>query len=106
MLTNINGTYSGRFSVYGPNSDFLSSEVTLIFDNGRFTGTYSKEIYPAICKGTCEIVGDKIVFADQCVWTANFNWNIMLNGKYAYSVREGELVSLIREVNSASNVYI
>jgi hypothetical protein len=45
----------------------------LIFDNGRFAGTYSKERYPAICKGTCEIVGDKIIFADECVWTANFN---------------------------------
>jgi hypothetical protein len=58
-LTNIEGTYSGKFSVYGPNSDFLSSEVTLIFENGGFTVTSSMERYPRICKGTYKTLGVK-----------------------------------------------
>jgi hypothetical protein len=37
-LTNIEVTYSEKFSVYGPNTDFRSSVVTLIFENGGFTG--------------------------------------------------------------------
>jgi len=104
-LTNIDGSYAGQFYVAVPNADFVSSEVTLIFDNGRFTGTSSKVKYPAICRGTYEIVDDKIIFNDECIWTAEFNWGLILSGKYTYSSREGELVSLIREEGETSYVY-
>jgi hypothetical protein len=105
VLTNIDGTYAGQFYLAVPNTDFVSSEVTLIFDNGRFTGISSKIKYPAICRGTYEIVGNKIKFANECFWTAEFNWGLMLSGEYTYTKTNGELVSLVREEGENSYIY-
>jgi hypothetical protein len=88
-----------------PNTDFVSSEMTLIFDNGRFTGISSKIKYPAICRGTYEIVGNKIKFANECFWTAEFNWGLILSGEYTYTKTNGELVSLVREEGENSYIY-
>jgi hypothetical protein len=79
--------------------------VTLTFKEGRFTGNSSRIKCPAICRGTYEIVDDKIIFNDECFWTTEFNWGLILSGKYTYSSREGELVSLIREEGETSYVY-
>lgn len=104
-LTNIDGSYAGQFYVAVPDADFVSSEVTLIFDNGRFTGTSSKEKYPAMCRGTYEIVGDEIKFTDECVWTTEFDPSIILNGNFKYVVRDGQLVGLNKKIGDNSYVY-
>jgi hypothetical protein len=105
VLTNIDGTYTGQFYLAVPNSDFVSSDITLTLENGRFSGTSSKSKYPAICRGTYEIVGNEIKFTDECIWTAEFNWGLILSGNFKYTVKDAKLSNLTKKEGENSYVY-
>lgn len=106
VLTNIDGTYKGKFYLAVPNTDFESSEITLTFKKGRFSGRSSKLKYPAICKGTYEIVGKEIKFINECFWTTEINFGLILSGNFNYSMKEGKLSNLTKKEGYNSNVYI
>jgi hypothetical protein len=38
--------------------------------------------YPALCHGTYSIKGDTIDFVNECAWTAEFDWSLILAGDY------------------------
>ncbi|WP_075350594.1 hypothetical protein [Algoriphagus marinus] len=105
VLTNIEGAYIGQFYLAVPNSDFVSSDITLTLENGRFSGTSSRSKYPAICRGTYEIIGDEIIFTDECIWTAEFNWGLILSGNFKFSLKDGKLSKLTRKEGENSYVY-
>ena len=105
VLTKIEGTYTGQFYLAVPNSNFVSSDIILTFENGRFSGTASRSKYPAICRGTYEIVGNEIKFTDECIWTAEFNWGLILSGNFKYTVKDGKLSNLTKKEGENSYVY-
>jgi hypothetical protein len=106
ILTNINGTYSGLFYVSSPNQDFVSADVTLTFDQGKFSGTSSKVKYPAICRGSYQIVADEIIFSNECAWTAEFDWNLILQGNFKHRSKNEILFNLERKSGDISYVYL
>ncbi|MGB3584932.1 MAG: hypothetical protein WBA23_00260 [Tunicatimonas sp.] len=87
------GTYTGSFSRSSPNTRWLGANVTLTFENGRFSGSSDQEKYPAICEGTYQVVGsNEITFENSCVWTAEFDWTFILGGEFRISEQDQKLV--------------
>jgi hypothetical protein len=62
--------------------------------------------YPALCRGTYAIIGDAIIFENECAWTAEFDWSLILSGKYVLKVK-GNTIEFFRDYRSAtSDTYI
>ena len=83
------GTFSGTFTVKYfvdmPKSwGSGSGKTTLELKDGKFTCTGNPGFIPAGGSGTYSINDDKIVFVDKNFWTANFDWNLILNGEYDF----------------------
>lgn len=89
--TQIEGTYSGVFTVEYINGGSFSNPVTVTFGNGRYTSSAAADRFPAGGTGTFELEQDNISFADENIWTADFDWNLVLNGKYEYSLTGHQL---------------
>jgi len=78
------GEYEGIFTVSYTNEK-QSGNVHLTLKDGRFTCSEGQHRIPAGGSGTYKIDGNSIVFSDENFWTADFDWNLILNGTYSYS---------------------
>ncbi|MBN3582147.1 hypothetical protein JYB64_07090 [Algoriphagus aestuarii] len=83
----IEGNYSGTFERNGEQAN-----VELTFSNGTFEGTSERVKFPALCKGTYTLTPKEITFQNECPWTAEFDWTLILNGKWEYQQNANELV--------------
>lgn len=96
--TDLTGTYKGTFRRSGPAYDGAAVNVTINFHRGTFTGSGETMYYPAICKGSYEADEASITFTDSCGWTANFDWTLILNGRYDLQVK-GDSIFISRSGN-------
>jgi hypothetical protein len=87
----LSGTYKGNFSRSSPLVKYASAEVTISFDDNSFEGTSNMIKYPAICRGTFSLSGNQIEFTNICAWTAEFDWSLILSGKYTFSINGDEI---------------
>ncbi|MCB7479825.1 hypothetical protein [Christiangramia sediminis] len=85
--TSINGNYSGLFQ-----RGEQIGEVTLEFQKMEFSGQSKITKFPAICEGNYSIENDSINFTNTCPWTAEFDWTLILNGKWKYEVSKDQLI--------------
>ena len=84
--TTLNGTYIGIFNRTGMDT----AQVTLVFNGNHFEGHSNKTNYPAVCHGSLSQEDIHMVsFSDSCTWTANFDWSLILSGKYNISFMPG-----------------
>ena len=102
------GTYQGQFVrlnslIYSPDYNVLVN-VTLTFTSDKFSGASGKPRYPAICNGTYQINGQEINFENLCIWTADFDWSIILGGKYYLKI-EGNKLSIFRTIGDTTDRY-
>lgn len=93
-ITALDGTYSGTFQrqqgVVGQ-----VSQVSLVFSGNHWTGTSQYPHYPGLCNGTYTISGNKITFINNCFWTADFDWSLILGKEYDLSVN-GNAIEITR----------
>ncbi len=80
------GTFQRKLDTYGN-----ISNVQLNFSSGKFSGASDQGKYPGICNGTFSIRGDSIEFMNACVWTAEFDWSLILGGRYAVKQNGNDL---------------
>ncbi|MEI6124522.1 MAG: hypothetical protein WCQ95_12930 [Bacteroidota bacterium] len=80
------GTYTGTFKVvYSSGTQTGTTTMELKSDN-TFTCVGHANHIPAGGSGTYAITGEnQINFSDVNFWTANFDWNLILNGPYYYA---------------------
>ena len=101
------GTYKGTFQreiVWSSGSNI--SNITLTFSSDQWSGTSDKEKYPALCHGTYSINRDTIIFENECAWTAEFDWSLILAGKYILK-QSGNTFEFSRDYRSStSDTYI
>jgi hypothetical protein len=100
------GTYKGTFQreIVWSSSD--AANITLTFSSNQWSGFGEREKYPALCHGTYSINGDTIIFRNECFWTAEFDWSLMLAGKYVLK-QSGNTVEFSRDYRSStSDTYI
>lgn len=83
----IKGTYSGEFERSGE-----SEKVELTFSKGKFEGSSERIKFPAICRGTYTLTSNQISFQNECAWTAEFDWTLILNGKWEYQNSVDQLI--------------
>lgn len=82
----LEGNYSGTFTRGNE-----SSNVQLVFENGKFEGSSEVTKFPAICNGTYQVSGNKIEFTNSCVWTAEFDWSLILAGSWTFLKTNNQL---------------
>lgn len=78
--TNINGEYIGVFERNGN-----TAAVELTFSNGTFSGESEFIKFPALCNGTYTTSGNTITFVNSCIWTAEFDWTLILGGEWDFT---------------------
>ncbi|KAA8484421.1 hypothetical protein BDE36_1593 [Arcticibacter tournemirensis] len=100
---NPEGTYKGRFiyTIAISSSGPTIAPASIRFENETFTSTAGQNRIPAGGSGTFKINGRQIEFADTNAWTADFNWALILSGKYAYKTRADSLF-LTRRTNDGN----
>ena len=89
VMEMIAGVYSGIFTVtynVGTSESWSESvSTTLELKNGRYTCSYKGS-------GDFLIKGDKVIFKDINYWTANFDWNLILDGEYDFTFDGKKLI--------------
>jgi hypothetical protein len=100
------GIYAGTFQRELAWAENDTAAITITFTSNTWSGTSDKIKYPALCKGTYSIVGDTIIFENQCAWTAEFDWSLILSGKYVIK-SIGNTLEFYRDYRSAiSDTYV
>jgi hypothetical protein len=95
------GTYIGTFQREPVWSSSKTANITMIFSSNHWSGSTDIVKYPALCHGMYSIVGDSIVFENECAWTAEFDWSLILSGKYLIK-ESGDTIELSRDYRSAT----
>lgn len=89
---NLTGTYSGTFRVEYQNGESFSNPVEVSFmSENKYNSSGNDKYIPAGGSGTYEVNESIIEFKDINYWTANFDWNLILNGEYEYSLTGDQL---------------
>jgi hypothetical protein len=105
---NLNGTYSGQFSVrdnpYVSNAIEPAHNVTIKFSGNNYESTANPDNMPAGGQGIFSIAYDEVTFKDTTVHTTNFDANQVLNGTYNYSTR-GDSLLIVKQVNYVFYTY-
>ncbi len=100
------GTYTGTFQREMVWSESDTANITLVFSANKWSGTGDHEKYPALCHGTYSVNGDTIDFTNECVWTADFDWSLILHGKYRI-IMQGDGIEFYKDYRSAtSDTYV
>jgi hypothetical protein len=83
----INGEYIGFFERNGN-----ITNVELNFVDGNYSGESGTEKFPAICNGNYLISNNSIEFENVCVWTADFDWTLILGENWNYTIENNILI--------------
>lgn len=106
--TTIDGSYQGVFEWTNTNPavDFmpLKGDVTVTFEGLNYSSTGNANYVPASSGGKYFIKKDVMTFTDTMMHTANFDWNMLLNGSYAYSI-SGDNITLTKIVGYNKYIY-
>lgn len=87
----VQGTYTGTFRRSTPTGDEMVANVTLELSDQAFSGGSNISRYPAICHGTYNLEGAHITFENECIWTADFDWTLILGGTFEIKSSGGQL---------------
>ena len=83
----IDGAYTGVFERNG-----TTSNVELNLENASFMGESATVKFPAICRGSFSISNHSINFINECPWTAEFDWTLILNREWNYELKNNVLI--------------
>ena len=97
------GTYTGTFQRQTASGGNLAP-VSLTFAGGTWTGEGQVSKYPALCNGTYTVTGNKITFENKCMWTAEFDWSLILSQTYDFTV-SGNQLEILRDNGTYRDVY-
>jgi hypothetical protein len=76
------GTYTGTFQRQNAFGGGEISNVAITFSMYSWTGASDKNKYPALGNGSYSLDKKKVSFNNGGVWTADFDWSLILSGDY------------------------
>jgi hypothetical protein len=85
------GLYIGVFQRNG----YDTSMVTMVFKDNQWSGSGTKNKYPALCQGTYKISSNLITFSNTCAWTTEFDSSLILSGSFHMNVK-GNVIEFFR----------
>ena len=90
----VQGTYNGQFELVSTKSpaNSTSASVTVNFTGTQYKSTANSNYIPAGGAGKYSISKDSVTFQDDAMHTANFDWNLLLNGSYTYTSKGDSLI--------------
>lgn len=90
----LNGTFEGEFLYRSPEGGSVRSAKTNVsFSDNNYSSLGNANYIPAGGSGTFEIQKENILkFEDKNIWTANFDWLLILNGNYKYQIKNDSLI--------------
>ena len=92
------GTYVGTFQRLTSSGSQISN-VTITFSANSWKGQSQFSKYPALCSGTYKTTGaDNVTFENNCPWTAEFDWTLILSQDYKIKL-VGSKLEITREYN-------
>jgi len=93
-LSALDGTYTGEFHYISPTDTVKrTGPASITFNQQNFTSARNADRIPAGGSGTLELLDDNLIdFKDENVWTANFDWGLILNGKFKYEFKGDSLI--------------
>ena len=103
-VISLNGTYKGTFQRKIDGSGQISN-VTITFSDTNWLGDTQFSKYPALCKGTFSLSDNTINFENSCPWTAEFDWTLILSGKYQVK-SYGDTIEISRDLTAYKDVYL
>ena len=102
--TSISGIYKGVFFRSSPNSTWQQSQVSLNLNANSFTGQSSDARYPVICHGAWITEEETMNFENSCIWTADFDWTLILSGEFQYEIN-GDHLKLWKTNGDVTDTY-
>jgi hypothetical protein len=102
QINSLDGRYNGTFNRTG--MDTVAVDITFV--GNLYDGYSTRTKYPAICNGSFELNKNTVVFHDSCVWTADFDWTLILDGEYKIQFDDERTVRIWRENGSIKDEYL
>ncbi|MGM9479411.1 hypothetical protein ACS5PU_23515 [Pedobacter sp. GSP4] len=102
----IDGNYTGVLVVTNSAKAVPSTyPITISLKNGRFniTPTGNTSLKPSGGSGSYSFKNGTAHFADENVWTADFDWNLILNGEYEIQSNATDL-TLTKKFNTKTDL--
>lgn len=88
----LRGSYEGTFQRFADGNPQGLAAVELTFEGGSFSGNSEDPKYPAICAGSYTTKRSSISFSNTCLFTADFDWTLILSGDFRIERDEEELI--------------
>jgi hypothetical protein len=85
-LPDLDGSYAGSYT-----RGDSTTAIILNIQNYSFEGSSEAAHFPSICHGTVGWDEYTIQFSDECSWTADFDWSLILSGSYMYAYSSTKL---------------
>jgi hypothetical protein len=100
------GKYVGTFQRLTPAGGQIST-VSITFSGNTWTGQSQVTKYPALCNGTYKTnSSDSATFENDCFWTAEFDWTLILKGDYQVKI-DGKALNMSRDYsNGSKDIYL
>ena len=95
------GTYVGTFQRQNAFGGGEISNVMITFSMYSWTGESDKSKYPALGDGSYSLYKDKVTFNNASVWTAEFDWSLILSGDYKIFINNDQ-IKISREYSGPS----
>jgi hypothetical protein len=102
----IAGNYEGTFQREWVWAESETVNVTFTFSSNEWSGSSEIYKYPALSYGTYSIIGDSIIFTSGGAWSTEFDWSLILSGKYALTVNDDRIEFTRDNRGATSDTYI
>lgn len=96
--------YTGTFQRLTPQGGTIVN-VSLTLDSGRYSSEGGSGRYPVICKGSYYTKPDSVYFLNECMFTADFDWTLILSGAYSYTQKEDSLIISRQYQQAFTDIY-
>ena len=100
----IEGNYTGIFQRISPTGFYPQRQVSVNLKNNSFSGQSDNARQPAICHGNWDAGYRTIHFDNRCVWTADFDWTLILDGEFKYELN-GTHLRMWKTVGAVTDTY-
>jgi hypothetical protein len=100
------GVYTGTFQRQLAFGGGATANIIITFSSNTWTGQSDIPKYPALCHGTYTIDKQNIIFTNDCIWTADFDWSLILGGAYRFSLNGNQLGFLRDDRGPSSDTYV
>lgn len=97
------GTYTGIFQRQTASGGQVAP-VSLVFSGATWTGQGQVAKYPALCNGTYKLNGNTVSFTSACIWTADFDWTLILTQDYDLTISDKQL-EISRDKGTYRDIY-